>query len=523
LLGGGALLCLLAAALFMFEIWNVERQQKHQKEVRAFLQKKGLSERFVPQVKGSTSVELSAVAGSLGGISLLLLGWTRRREERQSPHFFIGADPRTDVQVSEKLLPGRGYRFPLVRHTKDGYALCLSSSMRGTVVASDGTRRTVKQLLVDNGRANGTEGNTACLVPIESGLKAAIQLGSHRFEIDTTAAGRPFAAPADRPWRTYFYYGASFVGHGVLMLVLFAMPDESIVMQSRSDGISQRYRRMAVETLKNAVAERKPPRPAKKKPLEKNSKQTKKHENKKSAVASHERDERLEPQKDPGAGKPGPAGFGGRNAGITGVLGRMSGKTLASVFGRESAISQEAENSLSALVGNPSTDPYALGGPGGGRNGNPSGTGGIGLGTWGFGPGQNGPGGGTFGPRGPGGYRIKKHRTEKDIVTTGRVVLDGTMSRKIIRRVIQRHLAEVRYCYVSKGLAADSKLSGMVKMQFIISANGRVTSAAVLPVSTLHHPATERCIRRAVRRWRFPRTQSVVSVKYPFHFRPSAI
>lgn len=143
----------------------------------------------------------------------------------------------------------------------------------------------------------------------------------------------------------------------------------------------------------------------------------------------------------------------------------------------------------------------------------------MGLGTWGTGFGD---GGGTpsFGPNRPTGYKVGRHETG-EVTVRGRVVVDGHRSRAMIRRVIQRHVAEVRYCYVSRGLASNPKLSGQVRVRFMIAANGRVTAVAVTSRSTLSHPPTERCIRRAVRRWRFPKANGVVAVTYPFNLRPA--
>jgi len=92
----------------------------------------------------------------------------------------------------------------------------------------------------------------------------------------------------------------------------------------------------------------------------------------------------------------------------------------------------------------------------------------------------------------------------------------GSLSREVIRRVIQRHIGEVRQCY-EEGLNRDATLTGRVVVRFIIAANGRVEHSLVHE-TTLGDPRVERCIAQAVRSWTFPAPEGggIVIVTYPF-------
>jgi TonB family protein len=526
-LGAGALLLVFAVATFAAELWRVERQREHQAEVRSFLKKKGLSDRFVPRVEGSVAMELAAVGGLVAGMGFFIWGAGLMRRQRKSPHFTVGSDPRCDCAVSESLLPRHSFRFPLVRanEKEGGYDLLYSESWPGHLEAPNG-KWSLKELASSSLLADGEGGKPPVeqlegwpavkKVRLRPGLEAVLEMGSHRFHVSMVSAVRPFTAPAHHDWRTRLYYGASIAGHGLLLAFLLTAPEELSEMEAGSGGISPRYRKLAVESLRKAKAER---MPEQKKPEEQKKRRRKRTSSSRDG-ADGPRDERLADRATSSGSSARTGPSHARNAGITGVLGRMSGRALASVFGRDSALSADAENSLSALVGNTVSSPYGSGlfGPAG-RAGRPSGGTTVGLGTWGTGFGD---GGGTpsFGPNRPTGYKVGRHETG-EVTVRGRVVVDGHRSRAMIRRVIQRHVAEVRYCYVSRGLASNPKLSGQVRVRFMIAANGRVTAVAVTSRSTLSHPPTERCIRRAVRRWRFPKANGVVAVTYPFNLRPA--
>jgi len=97
---------------------------------------------------------------------------------------------------------------------------------------------------------------------------------------------------------------------------------------------------------------------------------------------------------------------------------------------------------------------------------------------------------------------------------------DGRIDREMVRRVIGKHRAEIRYCY-ERVLLADRGLHGKIVVRFLIDPRGQVLQASIKE-STMAQPEVEQCILERVRRWTFPvpRGQGMVEVIYPFVFKP---
>ncbi len=99
------------------------------------------------------------------------------------------------------------------------------------------------------------------------------------------------------------------------------------------------------------------------------------------------------------------------------------------------------------------------------------------------------------------------------------VDVHGSLSREVIRRVVQLHLNEVRLSYEQQ-LVHQPNLHGRVVAAFVIAANGSVQSAADRE-STLNSRPAEACIAQAIQRWMFPSPEGGVVVvvnSYPFTF-----
>lgn len=99
--------------------------------------------------------------------------------------------------------------------------------------------------------------------------------------------------------------------------------------------------------------------------------------------------------------------------------------------------------------------------------------------------------------------------------------VSGGLDREVIRRVILSHRVQIRYCY-EKQLASNPSLAGKVSIEFVIGADGRVTTARVAE-QTLADPEVGRCIQSKVKTWTFPNPKGggVVVVTYPFLFKPA--
>ena len=182
----------------------------------------------------------------------------------------------------------------------------------------------------------------------------------------------------------------------------------------------------------------------------------------------------------------------------------------------------DTETALGALMGNQVGENFGYGGlglKGAGRGGGGMGEGTIGLGnlnTIGHGAGGQGAGstsGAGYG-RGAGGLGGRMGPVPR--VRSGAAMVTGNLSKEVIRRMVRRHLNEVKFCY-ERELADNPQLEGRVIVKFVISASGRV-SRATLESTTLNDDIAETCIANAVQRWVFPRPKdgSVVVVYYPF-------
>jgi Ca-activated chloride channel family protein len=107
-------------------------------------------------------------------------------------------------------------------------------------------------------------------------------------------------------------------------------------------------------------------------------------------------------------------------------------------------------------------------------------------------------------------------------VAVGTPIITGSLDKELLRRVVRRHLNEVRYCY-ELGLQGKPTLAGRVELKFTVVESGAVASSQI-GSSTLGAAAVESCIAAAARRWMFPKVEGggLVVVSYPFVLRPKA-
>ena len=207
------------------------------------------------------------------------------------------------------------------------------------------------------------------------------------------------------------------------------------------------------------------------------------------------------------------------NAGIIGILKASVGawNSPTSPYGRDSALGQDPMSALGALMGDQIGANFGFGGlglRGTGRGGGGTGEGTIGLGNIGtIGHGAGGGEGSGYG-RGAGGFHGRDAKVPR--IRSGKADVRGSLSKEVIRRIINRHINEVRFCYEQE-LNQRPDLQGRVAIQFIISPTGAVQTAAVQS-SDLGNQKVEQCIASAVRRWSFPSPEGggIVVVTYPF-------
>jgi len=153
-------------------------------------------------------------------------------------------------------------------------------------------------------------------------------------------------------------------------------------------------------------------------------------------------------------------------------------------------------------------------GQGGSGVGNPIGVGDIG--TKGRGGGLAGYGSGM----GIGSLGHKKQMSDIAI-SSGNPTVEGSLDKELIRRVINAHRNQVRFCYESE-LVRHPGMNGKVTVKFIIGANGLVQKSG-LDASTLGNGNVEGCIVSRVTQWEFqkPKGGGIVVVSYPFLLKES--
>jgi TonB family protein len=208
-----------------------------------------------------------------------------------------------------------------------------------------------------------------------------------------------------------------------------------------------------------------------------------------------------------------------RRAGILGVFEAVPGTAAGTAFSTHSALDDAGASALEGLQGTTlasAAGTSALGSTGTGAGG-PGDTGLIGLGTI-----------DTIGKCADcvaAGDRLavlgKRRLAKLPEVTSGLVTTRGSLDKEIIRRVVRRHLTEVKYCY-ERELVRLPALAGRVVTEFAILPTGRVATA-LLASSTVGNLAVESCVLAAVRRWEFPAPVGggAVMVTYPFVLTPA--
>jgi len=168
------------------------------------------------------------------------------------------------------------------------------------------------------------------------------------------------------------------------------------------------------------------------------------------------------------------------------------------------------------LTGTEVGEAYGVGGlglVGTGRGGGGTGEGTIGLGNVGLiGKGGGGGTGSGYGRGSGAGFGGRGKRVPR--VRQGKASVRGSLDKDIVRRIVRRHINEVRHCY-NQGLVRDPSLAGRVTIDFDVDTAGAVGASKVRE-TTLPDRKVAACINKAVKRWRFPRPSGSVHISYPF-------
>ncbi len=451
--------------------------------------------------------------GIIAGLTLSYMGLKRRG--KSTANFVIGSDADVDAPVSPDFVPSSSH--PLVAATGADYVINVTPRMGGDVYV-DGQTYPLQQFIQQRGSS----------FSLPQGSSARLDCGETNFVVSATARPRTIEVPfLTWKWSEQVYTVGTGIGLILFLIMIFAVPPDPKSLSLDLFNSDNRFVKFLIKPPEEK--EEDIPEFLKKKDDSQQGGKGKRHkgEEGKMGKKTSKNKEGLYGLKGP-KDNPDPhlakklAEEQAKNAGILGVLKQSEGSHIASIFGRDSALGNDAADVLGGLVGNQIGEAYGVGGlglVGTGSGGGGTGEGTIGLGNLGtIGKGGGGGNGSGYG-RGAGG--LGGRRAHAPDVIPGQANVRGSLDKEIIRRIIRRHINEVKYCYEQE-LTKKPELGGRIMVQFTIAASGQVI-ASVLQNSTMGNARVENCTVQAVRRWEFPKPLGggIVIVSYPFVLTPA--
>lgn len=511
----GGLACLLASAAAFTA--SVSTASANDAALARHLADKKPAYAFRPDSTGAGTTALA-----FGGLALGLLGLTtalvRMRGEQKSPFYRIGTAPGVEQPVEQ----APAADFPLVAPAGDDFVFNYGAGMDGELIVDGKVTPFAELAAAGYARPSATTAG-ALELPIPANARIRATAGKATFLVSAVARPRRQAVPlfASLEGRTAKYVAGSLAVHLGIWAILQQLPAEDT-------GISADLAATEVTTIGSASTER----------------------------------EDTPPEQDPdgGGGDPGAESTAAPMRLAEGAAGtpksdRADGRLQIKdnqappQMTREQAIAAAREagvlgsasvlrGGMVALTGEAS---FSSGFDGADVYGAVFGSDGEGHGNFGFGRRGFGPGGGCEiepcgivgvgrygtiatgdkagdGWRGGGGHGPLRKRTPgvpTVAITQPTGVTDG-LDRAIIKRYVKRQIHKISYCYEHELLARPS-LAGVVKVDFLITANGTVQTAT----GTGFDDTVARCVAGVVRGIEFPRTSTGgnVQVTYPFTFR----
>ena len=509
LLLAGIGLAVIGLLAFVYTAIDVGREKVAYEQWQAA----GKESKNFPWKPRNAGGDLVVFGGLALGMSLAYMGLKRRG--RTSPNFIIGSDGDVDAPVSPDYVPSPSH--PLVAANGSDYVVNVTPRMSGEVYV-DNQAYPLQQFIQQRGSS----------FSLPPGGRAKLDCGETSFIISATAKPRALEVPFFIwRWEEQVYTVGSVVALGLFLLMIFSVPPDPKSLSLDLFNSDNRFVKFLIKPPEEKEEEI--PEWLKKKGPEEQGGKGKRHkgEEGKMGKKTSKNKEGLYGLKGP-KDNPDPhlakklAEEEAKNAGILGVLKQSEGSHIASIFGRDAALGNDAENVLGGLIGNQIGEAYGVGGlglVGTGSGGGGTGEGTIGLGNLGtIGKGGGGGNGSGYG-RGAGG--LGGRRAKAPDVIPGQANVRGSLDKEIIRRIIRRHINEVKYCYEQE-LTKKPELGGRIMVQFTIAASGQVI-ASVLQNSTMGNPRVENCTVQAVRRWEFPKPLGggIVIVSYPFVLTPA--
>jgi hypothetical protein len=434
-----------------------------------------------------------------------------KADEKKARNFNIGEDDGCDFPIVSGLLNGQT-KFPLVvNQPGGGSTVTFLPNAKGDVTFEDGKRVSIADL-VASGQAHPSGEAPGChsfmLLPRS---RVKVDVGDFTFLVNSVPNPRKLATTITFDWSSQIFTGASFLLHFLLVfLAFFDVPDLLGMSLDFLDDANRGVKYAPLELEKKKLEE------DKKKDDE--GGQGKKHKDEEGQMGKRDSQKTNNRYAIKGPQDNKDLRMAREMAKEAGILQYLTAANVpVSPFGADQPLGIDPENALGALLGDQIGDNFGYGGlgvNGTGRGGGGTGEGTIGLGA--LGTIGHGAGGGTGSGYGRGAGGLGGRRGKVPQIRSGAAMVKGSLSKEVIRRIVHRHINEVKFCY-ERELASRPDLAGRVSIKFIIMGTGAVQMAAVAE-STIGNPNVENCIAQAVRRWTFPQPEGggIVIVTYPF-------
>ena len=458
------------------------------------------------------------------GLAQVVYATTRLRLNSSAPHFTLGPGKEADMHMAHPAIPDQ--LFPIVQSTGNQHYLWYTDAMKGHVDVAGARARL--QDLAPTGRAHPvTHLPDTHAFPIPRDARVEVDIGDNAFLINSVApaggAARPLVERLD--WNAQVFNGGSFAAHALVLFLVLSLPPNGKTISLDMFKTTHRlvsFNNMAKEQPKEEI----PPWLQKQK--EEGGHAGQAHKEKSGEMGDPKVNKKKKGRFSVKGPKDNPdpkfakqlAKDMVKNTGLIKLLDQNSKSRFAHLFGTEGALGNQAEDNMGKLMGDSVGPGYGIGGLG------PLGTGRGGGGTGdGIGVGPLGTiSDGCCGGRGKGYARMARLRDlKKDHyvppVRLKKPEVQGCLSKSIIRRIVRRHLNEVKYCY-TRELQMKRDLYGRLVVKFTIASTGQVV-ASTIQQSTLNNGNVETCVAKAVRRWLFPKPEAcgLVVVSYPFVLR----
>jgi pSer/pThr/pTyr-binding forkhead associated (FHA) protein len=443
--------------------------------------------------------------------------------------FYVGDEtdakgkPATDFLIPSESIGAS--RLPIVVDSGSGVAMVLPQGATGDVTL-DNQRVTFADLEAQGQLQPCNLLSGAAQYQVPNGATARVHHRGFTFIVKPTVAARPVGIGGNSrfDWRDYLWAAVSMAIHIGMLLLFYFLPPSSSSLSLDLLNADSRLVQYLIEPPETEELETPDWLPDSK--MDDEGGKGKRHKDEEGQMGKKEEKknknkfgiEGPKDNEDPHMARE-EAKEMASQAGIIGVLKASVGawNSPTSPYGRDTALGNDPMSALGALMGDQIGANFGFGGlglRGTGKGGGGTGEGTIGLGNIGtIGHGAGGGEGSGYG-RGAGGFRGRQAKVP--FIRSGKADVRGSLSKEVIRRIIHRHINEVRFCYEQE-LNQRPDLQGRVAVKFIISPTGAVQTAAT-SASTLGNAKAEACIVAAVRRWTFPSPEGggIVVVNYPF-------